>query len=203
MKDERTLKGFMLLKLDASVRYRGVDREPFEPQIIDSELDVDADSGATDIWAMYPPGWRHDAYRMFSANQESGPEDIVFLKSLDAAQAILRLVPSSAGQYEVIKCRFLSAPSAGIETSEQRGPVLGYDVAYPGGDYYSAVRNGLHVNPHSELFSKHAAHLNEHGLFPDPRHAVKFLDDFRNLVSSEAASSFIVYELMAVGEKEQ
>jgi len=190
--------GFVLLKLNPSVRYRGIDREPFEPRIIENELSVEVVSDTKDIWAMYPDGWRRDAYRLFSENQSACPEDVAFLKSGDVAQAILRLIPPSMGQYEVIHCRVLPSLLTGTEIDAQSERVLGYDVAYLGGDYYSAVRNGLHVNPHSELISKHLPHLNEYGLFFNPQHVAAFLNDFRNLVLSEKTSSFVIYELSAV-----
>ena len=194
MGQEYAEEGFVLLKLDSSLRYRGIDREPFEPAIIEDELNIEA-TASSDIWAMYPAGWRRDAYRLFSENQQSGPDEIVSLRSVEAAQAILRLLPSSLGAYEIVKYKIQIAQSKGSKTLKPEETILGYDIAYPGGDYYSAVRNGLHTNPNNELLGKYSAQINQYGLFDDPQQAAVFLLDFRKLVPSETGSTFIIYEL--------
>lgn len=197
MKRKYVSEGYMLLKLDSSLKYRGVDRELFEPLIIEEELNQSNDLSSTGISGMYPAGWRREAYSLFLENQEFGTEEIVFLKSIKAARAILRIIPLTFGRYEIVKCRTLSSQSTDTEAREARGSFFGYDVAYPGGDYYSAVRNGLHVNPDAKLVQKYYAHLNEYGLFAAPKQAEFFLNDFQNLVLSEAASTFIIYELQS------
>lgn len=49
--------------------YRGIDRNPFEPLILEGEIqEIVLNFG--NIWELYPPGWRRDAYRIFEENQK-------------------------------------------------------------------------------------------------------------------------------------
>jgi hypothetical protein len=187
--------GFMLLKCDSLTRYRGVDREPFEPLIFDSVISLSTEMETLDIWAMYPPGWRRDAYRLFSENQTLDSDDILMIQSLDAARAIQQLIPAGEAEYEIVRCRVLSPQSTVAGTVNSPDGLIGFDLAYPGGDYYSAVRNGLLVNPHPELVDHYASRLNEYGLFSNTLYTEAFMNDFRQLFLSEAESEFVLFEL--------
>lgn len=50
-------------------------------------------------------------------------------------------------------------------TSLERAHFLGYDYAYPNGDYYSAIVNDV-IYRELDFSSKWKAQLNKHGLFP-------------------------------------
>ena len=113
------------------------------------------------IWSLYPEGWKRDAYRLFAENALSPDLDgLPLVRSVSGARRILALVPSSAGEYEVNECcvfRTVADADDAVEMARRR---LGFDIVFPDGDYYSAVKNGLHVNPDPELISVFGQQLN-------------------------------------------
>jgi hypothetical protein len=70
---------------------------------------------------------------------------------------------------------------------------LGYEIAYPGGNFYSAVLNGLFMNPHPGLVLEYKPLLNENGLFEDISSALNYITAFKEVVPSEANSEFCVF----------
>ena len=76
---------------------------------------------------------------------------------------------------------------------------MGYDLAYLGGDFYSAIKNGLLVNPDRVLIGWDKRDLNEAGLFRSSEIGRDYLQRFRELVPSETPSEFHVYELYLWG----
>jgi len=168
---------------------------PFEPLIVDDEVDtaVALPAAPDRIWTLYRPGWKRDAFRLFSENAAPpGCGNLPLLRSAEAARVILSLLPPSFGEYEIIEC---CLSGEGLHSARVTGRLLGYDVVYPDGDYYSAVKNGLHLNPHPELKARFAPHLNEFGLFASAAPIAEFLQEFRRLVPSETNADFVVAEL--------
>jgi len=205
------LNGFMILPLVAGCKYRGVDRNPFEPLLLDEEMDFSAEiTPSSKISDFYPQGWRQEAYRLYEQENvvigETGPSMLV---SLDAAVRITRLLPQGLGPHEILYVSALPIQALPFRDNIRSiGQIIGYDVAYPGGDYYSAVRNAFlvqvnqptQVNDWREGFRQL---INEHFLFTAPEQIVEFLTSFKRNAPSEAQSEFMVYRLaLPWGRKE-
>lgn len=95
---------------------------------------------------------------------------------------------------------FEHLPAAWPPTGDAR-PFLGFDLAYPAGDLYSAVKNGLHPpHPAPELIRMYGAHLNAYGLFRDPALLVAYLAAFRQEACSEANMDFWTYAVYSAPE---
>lgn len=193
------LKGYLILPPSPVKGYRGVDRNPFVPLVLnDGEL-LHKDHGednAPRIYEFYLPGWRQDAYRIYEDNTiEDLAEEIELLKNREAARRIVKIIEPHLGEHEIVLCEIWGLESLGEVDPSKRSGFLGYDVAYPGGDFYSAILNGLLINPHPELASQYAHVLNENRLFPRPDNIPEFIGRFRSLVPSEGDSDFVVYKL--------
>lgn len=185
--------------------YFGVDREPFLPTLLESELDPTAPviEGASGIWEFYRPGWRKDAYRLYEENlaiEQSGTEPFL-LSNIDSAKEIARIISPFVGQYDVVHCGIWTIddhPRTYPVTSQQ---FLGFDAAYCGGDFFSAVRAGLFGSPwfkgrpNEELLSEFRAMLNEYGLFKQPEDLTRYVRRFVELTSSEVRSKFFLWLL--------
>ena len=196
------LKGFMLLPSSSEFSYLGVDRGPFEPSLIDSEIDysMPVQKGETKIWAFYPPGWRQNAYRIYEENLVKGGEtDCFLLSSLDATIEIQQILAVNLQNYDILECEIGPLDCIHNFSGENNFNFLGCDIAYPGGDYYSAIKNGLFCNPHPLLVSEYKHLLNENGLFNCLELVTKYLMKFRQLTISEANADFCVYRLFRVG----
>jgi hypothetical protein len=194
------LKGFMLLRTDRAGRYRGVDREPFEPLIQDDAHVPSQDSDA--ISDFYPTGWKHDLYRIAESDCV---DDCGFLFSrITTAVAIQERLTKHVGPYEIVWAEI--APVSGQLVEETEGQVagqfLGYDLAYLGGDFYSALLNGLVVNPDPALQAMFGASLNEFELFAARDAAPDYLAVFRTSVLSESMSEFYIYALRLVARND-
>ena len=113
-----------------------MERNPFAPLIIsEGELleRARAIKEKPRISDFYRPGWRQDAYRIFEENKE-------------AAHEIVRIIEPHLGLHEIVHCEIWGLESLDKIDPPRPSGFLGYDVAYPGGDFYSAVLNGLLVN---------------------------------------------------------
>ena len=199
-KEQLMGSGYIVLKVLRELTYRGVDREPFEPLVTNEVIDH-SDATPFDEWevfTLYPPGWRREAYRLFSRDNATYylDGDFLLINTHDVASSIRSNIPESEGRYEVLKCNiFMEAPHPGDSAKIPYG-LVGYDVAYPGGDYYSAILNGLFVNPHPELVERYSSMLNINGLFGSTEHLEQYLTDFKRLVPSEVHAEFVVVELV-------
>ena len=194
--------GWLLLPVGGLAVYRGIDRGPFEPTILDDFIDQVAPLPAdrAGIWTMYPPGWRREAFQLFSQNALATSScDLPLLRSVDAAWKVLSSIPCSAGEYEVVECCVFGTKDLGDPPPILAGIRMGYDLVFPEGDYYSAVKNGLHVNPHPVLRQRFGGHLNPFGLFNSADQVSEFLRAFREYVPTEAGATFVATDLAQVG----
>lgn len=196
------LRGFMLLPSGALEGYHGVDRHPFEPALIDNEIDPEFQSPKDEscIWVFYPAGWRREAYRLYEENMIKGYEDnmLYLLYSHSAAFEIQRIIEPHLGPHEIVECEIWgldSLNSIPILNEEKQPNFMGYDVAYFGGDNYSAILNGLFCTPHPELIAEFKQFLNEFGLFASTKPVLKYIRRFKELVLSEADSEFGIFRL--------
>ncbi len=192
------LTGYVVLRNGGS--YRGVDRDPFEPQVIENEMaSVPGTSGA--FYTLYPSGWRRDAYHLFEDGRVPGtPPDVYLIERFVTAANICRLISQHIGSHEVLHCRISPINQSGSAQQVDNEPLLGVDVAYLGGDHYSAILNGLIINPHPLLLQKFGKILNPAGLFSHAKEIPTYMRDFRRLVPSEAASTFL-HELSEANDR--
>ncbi len=199
MTDRKTLlgEGFLLLPPSPIREYRGVDRRPFEPLVLTGELDpaIRVQPGESHIWVLYPPGWRRDAYRLYEENSLRVGDDLNLLGNRVAACQIRRVIEPYLGFYEIIACRVWSMGSQLRSREESAPSFLGYDIAYCGGDFYSAILNGLLLNPDPRLVGEYGSLLNQFRLFATSDRLVEYAERFKAAVVTEAASRFCVYEL--------
>jgi hypothetical protein len=192
----------MLLRTDRAGKYRGVDREPFEP-LIEDDAHLPAKAGSTSpISDFYPTGWKHDLYRL--AESDSSDSRGFLFTRVTTAVAIREQLAKHAGPYEILWVEILPSAVQSVEEPKDpgAGQFLGYDLAYLGGDFYSAILNGLLVNPDSALRAEFGADLNEFGLFADQAVATSYLEAFRRSVPSESTSEFYLYALRLVSRNE-
>ena len=195
----RLRSGFILLQRSPHVGYRGIDRPRFEPVLIDSEIGPfmdEKETGSDLIWSFYPKGWRRDAYKLFEENEvDAQPGELSLLVSLDVAHKIAEIVKPHVGPLEIFNCT-VTNPNDPRPTGEHfTDQFVGYDLAYPGGDCYSAVLNGLILNPNQELYARFHSYLNDFGLFTDQTMLTEYLSDFVNFVESERESNFARVDL--------
>jgi len=193
--------GYKILPSKGRFGYFGVDREPFEPKIVlEDILDATPQATAGDaIWKLYPDGWRRDAYRLFESDTvDVGDSGILLLKSKTIAKKIAGLIGVHLGSHEVLHCEVSSVEHVVAGRGVSMTATRGFDLAYPSGDCYSAILNGLlweGAPAANSLKQKYLSRLNACGLFDTPDPIPEYLGDFRSLVPSEAESCFAVYAI--------
>jgi hypothetical protein len=197
------IAGFMLLPKTPEAAYRGVDRKPFHPILLDSEIiEGGLINGPLAIWQFYPPGWRREAYKLYEDNLvENGylNEGLDLVKDYQVAKRIMDILRDHVGFHEIIRVSVVSVPDVSALNATVTPGILGYDLAYPGGDYYSALRNGLLVDVNSSLKVDwrvpFRSHLNDNGLFSTTDPIANYLECFKKNAPSEANSTFVVFRL--------
>jgi hypothetical protein len=195
------MTGYLLIKYDSNSKYRGVDRARFEPLLIDEEINPNNQITETEpfIWKFYPLGWRREAYHIFEDNQVNSDEynDVDMIDNLDAAFEIQKIIKPHLGLYEIIKCAKFELEFANDIVINEKN-FIGFDLAYPGGDLYSAIKNGLFINPDPKLVTKYDKFLNEYGLFPKIDYIIPYLKMFQKSSVTECNSKFCGYALNLV-----
>ncbi len=196
------LTGYLLLPPDKEFEYRGVDRNPFQPSLLNEEMDLSApvEEGETHVWSFYPPGWRRDAYRLYEQNTVEETKDNILdlVSNVEAARQIQKLILPHVGPHEIVECHVWCPDTARIEALMGEGMFLGFDAAYFGGDLFSAVRNGLFVNPDEGLYTEYGKFLTEFGLFRNAEPIPEYIRRFKQVVQSESDSKFCIYQLNLV-----
>jgi len=189
------VSGYMILGSSKISGYRGVDRLRFEPCLEENEIDetVSFERGDSRIWPHIRSGWKREAYRIFEEDRVESSTDLLLIRDYDVAFRLRRMVEQHIPGSEVLFCKVESLDAA--EVSSQ-GRFIGYDIAYPGGDMYSAVLNGLLFNPHPSLVAQFIECINEHCLFIDINMAIAYITSFRMLVKSEASANFVLYTMI-------
>ncbi|MBU0512266.1 MAG: hypothetical protein KKD28_15805 [Chloroflexi bacterium] len=187
-------KGFMLLPAKADHNYRGVDRNPFLPKLSEP-LATRLTPGKPGIWTFIPLGWRQDAYRLFEEHStRSDGDDLELLSDYEIAVTIQEMIAPHVGWHDIVVCQIW--PLEATSQLEAERPTLGYDLAYPGGDFYSAVWNGLLCeHAHPNLVKEFGARLNQFGLFTDTRLIPDYVHRYQEMVHSEANATFCIYRL--------
>lgn len=189
------LEGFMLLPAIAST-YQGVDREPFEPLLPPTApMRVDVPSRISD---QAHEQWRRDLYRL--AEEYAVGSATYLFRDVNAARRIQRDVSKHLGGHELVWARIVPLDQADPRLDRPGAVFLGYDVAYRGGDFYSAIKNGLHINPDEHLVLLFSAATNSAGLFDDRDQALSFTDEFIRTSLTESRHRFFSYQLFRIGD---
>src|SRR5688572_29720497 len=151
-------QGYILLINKSDNGYYGINRDLFEPLLVETEFEKNIPNKQyTLISSFYPEGWRKKAYELYEANQIAVTEsDFYILEDYETAVKIQELIKPYIGDYEIFRTKV----SDDINAFVQNGPSFGYDFAYPGGDHYSAIKNGLFVNRSETLYKKYRSLLN-------------------------------------------
>lgn len=207
MKVNFPICGFILLPADSIRGYRGVDRNPFVPGLTKevTEIESPVEKVGSFVWPFYPPGWRRDAYRLYEENLVPEiEENLPILSSLAAAQNIKRIIDPHLGSHDVVRCE-LQELQRNVEFDISRQiHFWGYDVAYFGGDFFSAVRAGLFGSPwfdekpFPELVAEFGPFLNEFGLFSAVDPIDRYISSFKRHVPSEGGAKWKIWGLSFV-----
>jgi hypothetical protein len=199
--------GFMLLPVsEDATYYRGVDRDPFQPLLVDAEIDpeIAIDAERRHIWEFFPPGWKRDVYRLFEEYVVHSPyDDLFLLRDFETAEQIAQAISPRIGNHEIFQVSVFSLDALPIKLQDTVNSMfLGYDVAYPGGDYYSALKNGILFrtarsasNDEEDYYTPFYPMVNQHGLFSHTNLIPSYLQCFRSHALSETQSEFVVYRL--------
>jgi hypothetical protein len=192
--------GYLILRSSTAVRYSGVDRTPFTPVLNDQDPDFlrpsVRDVRQLPVWAFYSPGWRRDAYRLHDDHLLTRNSDLSLLSSESAAREIAHLIEPHLGRHDVVFCEVFQLEDLPREITVPAGSeLLGHDIARPGGDFSSAILDGLLVNPDPILVERYAGALNEHGLFADQAPVSPYVAAFRAQVASRASAELVAFRL--------
>jgi hypothetical protein len=176
--------------------------------VLETEMDPSwrPKKGDNVLWTIYAPGWRRDACRLYEENMVDhgkwDPDSPDLLASREFAQKMREIIEPHPGPYEIVACDIWEFNSVPPDEAGDTGTFLGYDVAYPpGGDYFSAIRNGLFgglFDPDPKLAEQYRIFLNEFGLFPNTNPILVYIRRFQELYKSEADSEFCVYRVVTV-----
>jgi len=181
------IEGYILLPQESCNGYYGIDRGLFEPLLIESEFEENIPGKKyTTVSSFFPPGWRKTAYELYEANQILVDDTFGILSDYEIASQIKNLIRPHLGDYEI----FFTQITDQANDVGQLETCYGYDFAYPGGDYYSAIRNAS-----QSLQAKYGSQLNEYGLFNDPFLFEKYIREFKKEITSEAESTFWIFRL--------
>ena len=176
------VEGYILLPKESTSGYYGIDRGLFEPLLIESEIEKTVlDKKTFTVSSFYPAGWRKAAYELFESNQINIDDTFGILRDYNTATKIRDLIFPSLGEYDI----FFTETTDRFTHFSNLDSCFGYDFAYPGGDYYSAIKNGLFINRSEALAKEYGHHLNDHGLFNDASLFDNYIRDFKKEVKSD------------------
>ncbi len=100
--------------------------------------------------------------------------------------------------YRIILCKTKRKYPIIHGLSEDDSHFLGYDYAYPGGSYYSAVLNDIHLRSVEGL---NHFRLNKNGLFEYEEEISEFISKRTSMIAENAdleSGDFIIYKLYEV-----
>ena len=195
------IHGYFIAPVEPVSFYRGIERYLFEPQILMECIDPSVSFSNADvaIWELYSSGWRREAYRLYEENMSPEWGDDYLLANVNIGRTILEIIEPHIGKHEILECFVYppyETPRSNLTTTAE---FLGYELAYPGGDYYSAVFNGLISDYRNEKLTKlYKNQLTPYGLFKTLEPLQNYLHDFREAVQTERDSNFCVYQIYLI-----
>jgi hypothetical protein len=194
--------GFMLLPPSPVDGYRGIDRNPFVPTLLDSEMDEHAKPKPPYVWSFYGPGWRRDAFKLYEENMVGGTDDnLDILRDCEMAKEIRRIIEPHAGVHEIVACEITTIDRISPAELQHNPDFLGYDVAYLGGDFFSAIRAGVFGHrlfrgkPNPRLQAEWKPRLNQFGLLTAPDQISDYVRHFKEEALSEKNSDFYIWAM--------
>ncbi len=191
---------FIVLDSVKTPIYFGIDRDPFAPILTQQAIDnpskdfVSIDKG---VWTLYS-GWKQQAYKVVEENSTSVGNLDWILNDIEVAKEALDLISKNSEHKKLIFCQIfeLRCEIPVFESSEHT--FFGYDAAYLGGDYYSAVRSFLESPELQKLMSGHLQNINQYGLLRSAEFVDSFVADFCENVSSERFDDFVGFQVNGV-----
>lgn len=110
---------------------------------------------------------------------ERAAGDLDWVADRGAALRIARMLVAAGGLFEVLEVSEAGAADEGA------GRLLGFDAAQPGGDFFSAVRNGLATPRRRRAGAEHVRRLNSAGLFSTLQESEAFISHYRSQPGAE------------------
>jgi len=170
-------------------QYRGVCREPLFPW---NERDEEVFRGSGMVVEPLDSELKaHQAVGQLDKDRD--PDDEIIIKSHGDAMRVFSLLEAPV-EREVIWVR--KAESDVV--SQPDCPLLGYDPAWFGGNWFSAISDCLcfpiwhGTDPEGELFKEYHEKLNNHALFDTPEGAREFLAYYRSFDWTETGDYAII-----------
>jgi hypothetical protein len=195
------VSGFMIFPSARPNEYRGVDRTPFEPTFVEDEMSGGDSVVEPHIWTFYPSGWRRDAYRLYEEHMVPNTGGYVdMISSMDVAREIVSQIEPHIGSHEIIFCEVWCLDFPPVPAHEPK-QFIGYDLAYFGGDLFSAIKAGIFGHalfrgePFPRLILQFKGRLNKYGLFDSTGPVGEYAMMFKNEAPSEEGSDFHIWRL--------
>jgi len=130
-------------------------------------------------------------------------DDLDLVSNKEIALEIRNIIEPHLGPHEVVACDIWNIGAAS-EPQQNGDTFLGFDAAYLGGDFFSAVRAGLfgspwfYEKPNPRLISEYKNALNRFGLFDNAEIISLYIQTFKEEAPSEQDSEFYVWRLNRV-----
>lgn len=187
------MQGYLLLSSSDTMGYSGVDRNPF---VLIYPLELPNIGMTEPIWKLHPTDWERRAYQLLEENRVH--DDLDLINNLDVAKAIRNILVLHLSTFDIVHCKIWDIGNPSILSSKSSSSnFLGYDIAYGGGDYFSAIKSGLFTIDDS-FTQKYKPCLNKNGLLGDFSEADKYLSEYKEIVPSEASAEFVIFEIERV-----
>jgi hypothetical protein len=168
--------------------YRGVDRIPFTSSEVEPLLPEEKE--------------REDRRErtLLAAEMEKSEDDGEMLTSLsDARRFLVAFRRIFDTPVELIECHLLEEEEETQRIEQSEGLLLGFDVACPKSDFFSAIRHGLLGHMESRFLDLRLS-LSRNLLFPNAGMALSFLRQYLAQPDREKDVEFSVIEIRQVEE---
>jgi hypothetical protein len=195
------MQGYILLPPSDVAGYLGVDRKPF---VLMYPLELPNIGTTEPIWKLHWTDWERRAYQLLEENLVTDPQgDLDLIDNLEVAKAVRNILELHLSTFDIVHCKVWDIGNPNLNPPEALNPdFLGYDVAYGGGDYYSAIKSGLFTID-DDFTQKYKPLLNENGLFSSLDIIDEYISEYRKIVPSEVDGLFDIFELELVSESDE
>jgi hypothetical protein len=141
-----------------------------------------------------PSGPLGEALSLYLRLVESEDE---LIPAVDVAKQVVTALGSAGEEYEIVVCDLIVAADTESRIDDKGAELLGYDVAWLGGSFYSIVFDGLiHRSYGAEEYEKL---LNRYGLFENVDNARKYRNFYMSLpISKREDGEFFLWGIWAL-----